>query len=360
VQAGAYDMLRAEIRSFKRICLGIAKTAKYIRKRLGKERLRDLTRPMCQKLINELEDRGLTGVPPQVRNVINCMFKHAIHEEDWGVKYNPLREEPLRVNPLPKRPTPSMADMKLLLETVLNRHPGESYENQLKRICLIYAAATMGICKGELCGLQIEHVMFGPTPGTGVMKIRHNYSQQDGLKKPKKEARNRDVAMNPFVEKTMWSYIEQRGFPKTGFFFVGNTGKPLLPEEVYHSYFCTPMRRAGLMKPGRKPGSHGVPKFTFHDSRHVAATLMVQKGGMNVIQVRDALGHSNASTTLNVYADVFRDADNSREGLHTAAEAICPPTAMQPLAISADPRTKKRILKRRLSARHLIEPVDSQ
>jgi hypothetical protein len=153
---------------------------------------------MCQKLINELEDKGLTGVPPQVRNVLNCMYDHAMFDEDWGVKHNPLRDRPLKVNKPPKRKSPDMADIMLLLENV--RHKGnryESYANQLKRIALIYAAATMGICKGELCGLQIEHVVFGPTPGTGFIKVRHNYSQIDGLKKPKKDSRNRDVAMNP-------------------------------------------------------------------------------------------------------------------------------------------------------------------
>jgi integrase len=185
------------------------------------------------------------------------------------------------------------------------------------------------ISKGELCGLQVEHVVFGPTPGTGLIEVRHNLSQRDGLKKPKKESRNRDVPMNPFVEKKMWEYIEQRGFPKEGPFFIGNRGKALGPEEVYHSYFCVAMRRARLTKPGRtgKP----APKFTFHDLRHAAATLMIQKGKMNVVQVAEALGHKDAATTLNVYADLFRDADNSREGLHTSADAVCPPAAMQPL-----------------------------
>jgi integrase len=142
----------------------------------------------------------------------------------------------------------------------------------------------------------------------------------------------------------MWGYIELRGFPKTGPFFVGNTGKALLPEEVYHSYFCTPMRRAGLTKPGKtgKP----VPKFTFHDLRHAAATLMINKGKMNVVQVAEALGHKDAATTLNVYADLFRDADNSREGLHTAADAVCPPTAMEPLPLPREMmRQQKRLLK---------------
>jgi integrase len=42
------------------------------------------------------------------------------------------------------------------------------------------------------------------------------------------------------------------------------------------------MRRAGLMKPGKK--GKPIPKFTFHDLRHGAATLMVQKAKMNVVQ----------------------------------------------------------------------------
>lgn len=47
-------------------------------------------------------------------------------------------------------------------------------------------------------------------------------------------------------------------------------------------------------------------RFTIHDLRHTAATLMVQAGA-NVKAVQRQLGHRDATTTLNTYADLFDD-----------------------------------------------------
>jgi integrase len=46
--------------------------------------------------------------------------------------------------------------------------------------------------------------------------------------------------------------------------------------------------------------------MTIHDLRHTAATLMVQAGA-NVKAVQRQLGHKDATTTLNTYADLFDD-----------------------------------------------------
>lgn len=48
------------------------------------------------------------------------------------------------------------------------------------------------------------------------------------------------------------------------------------------------------------------PKLHIHDLRHTAATLMVQAGA-NVKAVQRQLGHKDATTTLNTYADLFDD-----------------------------------------------------
>ena len=46
--------------------------------------------------------------------------------------------------------------------------------------------------------------------------------------------------------------------------------------------------------------------MTLHDLRHTAASLMVSAGA-NVKAVQRQLGHSSASMTLDVYADLFDD-----------------------------------------------------
>lgn len=76
--------------------------------------------------------------------------------------------------------------------------------------------------------------------------------------------------------------------------FTGETGKPLHPNSPYHwlSRFCeeTGQRFLGI-----------------HAFRHLNATLLIN-GGADVKTVSASLGHSNVTTTLNIYAHTFEEA----------------------------------------------------
>ena len=47
--------------------------------------------------------------------------------------------------------------------------------------------------------------------------------------------------------------------------------------------------------------SHGMRKMRFHDLRHSCASLLLAKG-IPLKQIQDWLGHSDFSTTANIYA----------------------------------------------------------
>lgn len=51
----------------------------------------------------------------------------------------------------------------------------------------------------------------------------------------------------------------------------------------------------------------GVSGFTLHDLRHVYASGLIA-AGCDVVTVQRALGHAQASTTLNVYAHLWPSA----------------------------------------------------
>ena len=46
---------------------------------------------------------------------------------------------------------------------------------------------------------------------------------------------------------------------------------------------------------------HGLRKIRFHDIRHSCASLLL-KNGVNLKLIQEWLGHSNISTTMNIYA----------------------------------------------------------
>ena len=52
---------------------------------------------------------------------------------------------------------------------------------------------------------------------------------------------------------------------------------------------------------------HGLRVVTLHSFRHLNASMLIN-AGLDVKTVQAALGHSNASTTMNVYAHEFQTA----------------------------------------------------
>ena len=63
----------------------------------------------------------------------------------------------------------------------------------------------------------------------------------------------------------------------------------------------------------------GLPKIRFHDLRHSVATILLEKG-FNIKQVSEILGHSNISTTSNIYMHVSKESVSSM--VETMSEAI--------------------------------------
>ncbi len=61
----------------------------------------------------------------------------------------------------------------------------------------------------------------------------------------------------------------------------------------------------------RARGEVGLPEaFRFHDLRHYLASLLIASGAdVKVVQAR--LRHTSASTTLNTYAHLWPDSDES-------------------------------------------------
>ena len=63
-----------------------------------------------------------------------------------------------------------------------------------------------------------------------------------------------------------------------------------------------------------------VPNITLHALRHTHASQLIA-GGMDVVSVARSLGHSRASTTLNVYAHRFSSGDDRAAAIMQAAFA---------------------------------------
>jgi hypothetical protein len=66
----------------------------------------------------------------------------------------------------------------------------------------------------------------------------------------------------------------------------------------------------------------GKPPLRLHDLRHTFASLLIGEG-LDVVYVSHRLGHASPSTTLNVYAKLWKQADRDKSA-GDAVEAVLP------------------------------------
>ena len=91
----------------------------------------------------------------------------------------------------------------------------------------------------------------------------------------------------------MAEHLSQHPAEDGGLIFTNPAAKPITRSIIGHHW-----RRAAKRA--------GVVGFTYHDLRHVTASLLISKGA-SVKVVQRYLGHSSAATTLTVYAHLWPD-----------------------------------------------------
>lgn len=162
----------------------------------------------------------------------------------------------------------------------------------------------------------------------GMIDVNHtlvyyNHRETEGKKgcyftinTPKTEAGNRQVPMLDFVKE---AFLMERKFQEenhihcetiidgyTDFIFVNRFGKA-----QHQGTLNKAIRRIirdcndKVLLEDENPEVL-LPHFSCHSLRHTFTTRMCE-AGVNIKVIQDALGHSDISTTLNIYADVTKE-----------------------------------------------------
>lgn len=262
----------------------------HLRPALGGIRLSKLTSERCQELVNDLADK-YKATPERVAAILKLALNFAVKPKKW-LKRNPLRDESLRI---PKRsreiPVPTLEDLRGLLESVEVRHDGEHVSGHETRRAFIVLAIYTGLRKGEIAGLQWEHLDFV----NGVIEVRHSLSS-------------------------------------TGHVFVTRTGKPIGVNAFYQGYFLPAMRYAGLVD------DRGKAKHSIHALRHAFASLL-QARGVAITDAAKLMGHSKETMTLR-YTHSLEDrskwaVEGVRAALAAPSRTDARPTHESPCMIGA-------------------------
>jgi integrase len=165
--------------------------------------------------------------------------------------------------------------------------------------CLFLVALATGLRQGELLGLRWQDLDLK----AGVLNVRHGLQRQQGklvLIETKTEKSRRALPLAPIAWDALKAqlYTEKRlrsahggDWNADGFVFTSKTGTPLDATNVSHEF-------------RKLLATTKLPQIRFHDLRHTCATLLLLQG-VDMNTIKDILGHSQISLTMNTYAHVL-------------------------------------------------------
>lgn len=155
----------------------------------------------------------------------------------------------------------------------------------------VYICLSSGMRIGEICALTWEDIDVN----TGIVSVRRTiqriYTVEDGVRKtelvldtPKTKNSIRDI---PISRDLLRILKPIKKVVNNSFFVLTNDAKPTEPR-TYRSYYENFMKELD------------IPKLKFHGLRHSFATRCIESN-CDYKTVSVLLGHSNISTTLNLY-----------------------------------------------------------
>ncbi len=251
---------------------------------LGRMRVTEVAPLHIEKL---LQSRLAGGSSPKtVRNLIGLLqsiFSLAVDND--LIPRSPVRDRHKPRVTRHEKPVWSAEQLKLIVDSVPSNHRG-----------LFQCAMLTGARLGELLGLQWKCINLE----SQTLEIRQALWEGE-LVAPKTEGSVRIIYFGPSL---LSALMEQKQNSNHGgqddFVFCKDDGSPLNPDVLRRDVLYPTLDRLGIARKSRAAG--------FHTFRHSAATIVNQKTG-NLKLVQKLLGHSNLSTTADVYTHTSADAD---------------------------------------------------
>jgi integrase len=189
-------------------------------------------------------------------------------------------------------------------------------------------AATLGMRRGELCGLRWQDVDLQ----AGTIAVETQWLYLPGLKQlaPLKTDPSRRVIELPdairrelaahAIRQAREREIVGSAWKETGHVFVGRRGKPFPPSSIWGHFH-------------RVLTSAGLPLIRLHDLRHGAATVLHYLGVTDK-QIQALLGHGSLAVTTDTYTHLQ---ENSGRAVAAAIDRF-----LLPVATPVTTRTRKR------------------
>lgn len=254
-----------------------------------------LGEPTSRLFEKQTDDRLLN--PKTIKNYIS--FVSSVF--DYAVHIKVIKENPCKNAALPKIPQKEheMFDVSQATRFLdILDHP----ETPIKYRAFFQLAIFGGFRRGEILGLEWSDVDFD----TNIVHIRRtvHYSKKLGYydTEPKSKSSVRSLQL---PENVIFTVRQLRNEQLSQRLKLGDrwhdTERLFTTWDGQQMHGATPF--TWLTKTCK---ANDLPKVNLHSMRHLNASLLISSG-VDVKTVQSVLGHSQASTTLDIYAAAFRD-----------------------------------------------------
>ncbi|KMY49194.1 tyrosine-type recombinase/integrase [Peribacillus loiseleuriae] len=240
-----------------------------------------------------LSDSSISNCYKAFNNILACAY-------DWKlIKENPASSVKVPRAKRPKTEVYTREDLKQL-SNLLEKEP-------FHWRVLVMLAITTGAREGEIAALEWKHIDFNK--GTIYIEQAITEVVGEGVKiKSTKNGRERMVSAPSSlmiqlkqlkgIRSEEKSQVDELWEWKGHFFIFGNEfGKPIRPDSISKRW-------------RRFTKRENFKHIRFHALRHTSATLLINEG-VHAKVISERLGHSNISTTMNIYGHVLAEADQA-------------------------------------------------
>ena len=255
-------------------------------------KLRDVSPKLIQDFYIHLLNRLSPNTIKKIHCNLNSFFKYAWNME--MIDRNPAARVTL---PKQQKTTVGGAYTEEEIARLL-----KVFENDILYPA-VFLGVTYGLRRSEVCGLKWENIDFEK----GFIHICHTAVHEGGKVKyvddTKSKTSNRILPLIKPAEEVFHKVQKKQQYYKSllkdeyfesDYVCTWENGKPILP-----NYLTLRFRRV-LTKANQKDKSLKLPVLRYHDLRHSAASLLHAKG-VPLNNIRAWLGHSDISTTANIY-----------------------------------------------------------
>lgn len=284
----------------------------HIKPRLGHLKVNELTRSTVIQFVDAMRKERSEAMARKALGSLKAVLSHAmdhglaVQNVAYGVKVKGAKRGGSEIQ------IPDKAELNALLSTAREHFPNH--------LAFLHVAIFTGLRLSELRGLRWDALDLE----NGKLHVRQRADGWNTIGDPKTAKSNRTISIGPETVRLLreWKLRQPAKSASQGLVFASARGTPYNVGNLYNRFLWPLQEKAGVCEwEGDGEDRKSVPRYGFHAFRHFYASALIA-AGKSVVEVQNALGHAQATVTLDTYSHLFKLRDGDDDGASILESAI--------------------------------------